>query len=263
MLARPQRSKFTLIELLVVIAIIAVLASMLLPALTNARLSALSSQCQSNLKQLGQGMMMYATDFDDFTCWALEYSYSGPPGWAFKTAREFIMPYLGSPPLPDNAINTSELISPTAGSKYWPKPDVFYCPVSRRNIPYPNPPLTGVAAGTIVNGNDAFSYNLGRCRNKWYVVTATGIDNRWWPCVGPPRLSKASNLAARALFWESIGRSWSPCCDEPYPAHRSGLQLAWADGHVSWVNYARMMYGMNTEIPGRTNRWVWTQMNPW
>ena len=59
------KKAFTLVELLVVIAIIALLVSMLMPALRKARTAALAVQCQSNLRQIGAAFFNYATDNRD------------------------------------------------------------------------------------------------------------------------------------------------------------------------------------------------------
>ncbi|MCC2671832.1 MAG: prepilin-type N-terminal cleavage/methylation domain [Armatimonadetes bacterium] len=60
-----RRHGFTLIELLVVIAIIAILAAILFPVFAQVREAARKATCQSNLKQIGTGVLMYAQDFDE------------------------------------------------------------------------------------------------------------------------------------------------------------------------------------------------------
>ena len=82
-----KRKGFTLIELLVVIAIIAILAAILFPVFAKAREKARQASCQSNHKQMGLAVMMYAQDYDERLMttryidpspfWLNEYAISG------------------------------------------------------------------------------------------------------------------------------------------------------------------------------------------
>ena len=89
-----KKQKFTLIELLVVIAIIAILAGMLLPALNNARDKGRISSCQNNLKQIGQGLITYSLENNE---WLLPIdnscrNFGGDGGLVWTT---YIRQYIG------------------------------------------------------------------------------------------------------------------------------------------------------------------------
>lgn len=120
-----RRKGFTLIELLVVVAIIAILAAMLLPALSKAREKARSAVCMGNLKQIFLAFSIYVQDNEEFFPPAYYYTFSSALCWDFAT---------------DDWVNWRPGIIGT----YLNNKQVFQCP-SRFNLKSYDSPFTGYA----------------------------------------------------------------------------------------------------------------------
>ena len=229
------RSGFTLIELLVVIAIIAILAAILFPVFARARENARRASCQSNLKQIGLGVMQYIQDYDEkYPIWDVSnppHPFIPPnnggyydPWWNYGRWRYTIQPYTKSSQL-------------------------FSCPSSprtRKGVDY----ASNSSGGGRLTYADLSSYGANEHVIKQGVATPTD----------PITSFSASGIGSVALLpmiadacfpvFPDMRRVMNPnthpdtngkqawdaqdAVDEKLSRHLNGSNIAFADGHVKF-----------------------------
>ena len=244
----PGKAAFTLIELLVVIAIIAILASMLLPALNSARERARSSQCSGNLRQIGTLMRMYIDDNNDVIP-AYNGNLTLQNG---KTGKWQDMLYASnsSVVLADNCA-----LKPLGNSMYRPAAGYFICP-SNPSVDYN--PASGGNRNYGINSHFASTpegtTNVGRLRKKFGKIRRPAermmfgdVDQvgAAWSWLASKRAEMA-NLSG--TFWRHL--------------NRSGANVCFADGHVALKSRTEIPETIGSEAEqnyfwGSLAEWQW------
>jgi prepilin-type N-terminal cleavage/methylation domain-containing protein/prepilin-type processing-associated H-X9-DG protein len=263
----PRRSSlgFTLIELLVVIAIIAILAGMLLPALSKAKQKATGVSCLNNVKQMMTAALTYATDFRDF----VPPNGEGNPNVVLTNPPAGFVPQYWAEGRDGNNLvegTAQGLINPKVSllASYLPAKGSFRCPgdtfVERVNGRVTrNPRSYGLNSWVGWSDNDAYAGQ----GDPTYVIFKKTTDVR-----NPSDIFTFAEIhpqsVCRPFFGVNMSTGAAGSYHVPGGYHGRGSNFAYTDGHADshrWVSdtfnkpsYKGDFHAVHAGVPGTGSR---------
>jgi prepilin-type N-terminal cleavage/methylation domain-containing protein/prepilin-type processing-associated H-X9-DG protein len=208
------KKHFTLIELLIVIAIIAILASLLLPALKNAREKGKIVSCLSKMKQMHTAFNIYSSDYNGWIPCA-RWHYDGMSNFYYFDKLYVYSPSLFSKPQYDNGNSASNPACPAMNNE------------------------EGIDVGAASN---PVNYSSSRGWGGYGVNFFTGYSNTTDSTYEKPRMRYSSFKYPAATLelcdtYTFGTNEWGWDCQYPYVAfrHQNGVNVLFMDSHAEWM----------------------------
>lgn len=233
---RSRAVGFTLIELLVVIAIIAILAGMLLPALSKAKEGGRSTACKSNMRQVMLGMLMYADDNMDYFPWAGGVDRNREADWVF-----------GGQPRND-----------TTNQQLWKNPPKAFGHHAEAGSVFSH--ITGLPIHRINNGNVDLNhtniYPVYRCPSTGVLGVALRVNfsmNSSFDSVeNPPKgvlVTRVINPTMKVLLVNEDPKTMHNASFRPggsaaggvFVMHNNKVNMGYVDGHVENMKHQKVL----------------------